>query len=201
VKEKYEKFDTAGLEPHPLIGVDEVGRGCLAGPVYAAAVFFNNDNSIHDVTDSKLLSESRREELSEKILANHRVAIGFANVEEIDRLNILWASMLAMQRAVVALGIPHGHLLIDGNQKIPGLKSWKQTTVIKGDLRVAQISAASIVAKVHRDRMMKTYGDQFPGYGFEIHKGYATEKHREALFKQGPCILHRRTFSGVKELF
>lgn len=200
-KKVFEPFDLTGIGPDPLIGVDEVGRGCIAGPVYAAAVIFQNDEGIDQFTDSKLLSESRRVELAEKIQKHHRVSIGFADVAEIDELNILWASLLAMKRAVEGLGVTAGHLLVDGNQKIPDLLHWPQTTVVKGDLRVSQISAASIVAKVHRDQLMKTYSEKFPGYGFEVHKGYGTEKHRLALAKFGPCSLHRRSFAGVKEFF
>ncbi len=197
--EPIEKFDLTGIEPQPLIGVDEVGRGCLAGPVYAAAVIFLNEECIHEVTDSKLISEMRREELSEKIIKNHQVSIAFADVNEIDNMNILQASLLAMKRAVEGLKINSGHILIDGNQKIPGLAHWAQTTVIKGDLRVAQISAASIVAKVHRDRLMKDLAKDYPSYGFEVHKGYATEKHRKAIASFGPNQLHRKSFAGVKE--
>ncbi len=194
-----EKFDLKGIQPFPLIGVDEVGRGCLAGPVYAAAVFFLNEECIHEVTDSKLLSETRREELSDKIIKSHRVSVAFADVSEIDNMNILQASLLAMKRAVEGLKINSGHILVDGNQKIPGLAHWAQTTVIKGDLRVAQISAASIVAKVHRDRVMKDLAKEYPNYGFEVHKGYATEKHRNAIASFGPIPMHRKSFAGVKE--
>ncbi|MEK6774000.1 MAG: ribonuclease HII [Bdellovibrionota bacterium] len=193
------KFDLTGIAPFPLIGVDEVGRGCLAGPVYAAAVVFLNDEILDQLADSKVLSEQRREELSEKIHLNHHVSLGFADVNEIDNINILKASLLAMRRAVEGLGIISGHILVDGNQKIPDLPHWPQTTVIKGDSLVPQISAASVVAKVYRDRLMKTFSEKYPGYGFEIHKGYGTEKHRRAIAGIGPCILHRRTFSGVKE--
>lgn len=199
-KNKFEKFDITTINPQPIIGIDEVGRGCLAGPVFAAAVFFQNNECITQLTDSKLLSEARREELALQIHAHHRVSIAFADVDEIDDTNILKASLLAMKRAVEGLKVQIGHLLIDGNQKIPGLLNWSQTTVVKGDLRVPQISAASIVAKVHRDRIMKNYSEKFPGYGFEVHKGYGTEKHRTALAELGPCSLHRKTFSGVKEL-
>ena len=199
-KKYFEKFDITTISPHPIIGIDEVGRGCLAGPVFAAAVFFLNDKFTDQLTDSKLLSEARREELAREIHQHHRVSIAFADVDEIDDLNILKASLLAMRRAVEGLREKTGHLLVDGNQKIPGLMNWSQTTVIKGDLRVPQISAASIVAKVHRDQVMKNYSEKFPGYGFEVHKGYGTEKHRSALANLGPCHLHRKTFSGVKEL-
>lgn len=183
-----------------IIGVDEVGRGCLAGPVYAAAVSFNSDILSDLVTDSKLLSEKRRTELAIEIQKHHRVGIGFATVEEIDELNILQASLLAMKRAIEQMGATKGHLLIDGNQKIPNMStSFKQTTVVKGDLRVSLISAASIVAKVTRDELMKNLGVEFPQYGFEAHKGYSTVVHKKSIAEHGPCIWHRRSFSGVKE--
>lgn len=185
---------------HLVIGVDEVGRGCLAGPVYAAAVSFNSDILSDLVTDSKLISEKRRNELAKEILAHHQVGLGFATVEEIDELNILQASLLAMKRAVETLGASQGHLLIDGNKKIPGMsKSFLQTTIVKGDLRVALISAASIVAKVTRDNLMKELGLQYPHYGFEVHKGYSTVIHKTSIAAHGPCIVHRKSFSGVKE--
>jgi ribonuclease HII len=185
--------------PKPVIGVDEVGRGCLAGPVYAAAVVFKSDALTDCVTDSKLLSEKRREEFAEVILSEHMVGIGSASVDEIDQYNILNASLLAMRRAVENLKLQGGHILVDGNKKIPGLEKFEQTAIIKGDLRVAPISAASIVAKVTRDRMMKELGVQFPEYGFEIHKGYSTPVHKGRIVKFGPCKEHRKTFAGVKE--
>lgn len=187
------------FSPAPIIGVDEVGRGCLAGPVYAAAVIFRSEVLADEVTDSKLLSEERREELAALIKKEHHVGIGFATAQEIDELNILQASLLAMKRAIQALGVKSGHVLIDGNQKIPNLKGFEQTTVIKGDLRVAPISAASIVAKVTRDNVMKDLGVQFPVYGFEAHKGYSTAVHMDAIAAHGPCDFHRKSFAGVKE--
>lgn len=193
------KIDWREFSPGPVIGVDEVGRGCLAGPVYASAVILQSDELNDLVTDSKLLSENRREELAEIILKNHLVGIGTASVQEIDELNILQASLLAMRRAVAKLKVKSGHVLVDGNQKIPGLTGFEQTTVIKGDLRVAPISAASIVAKVARDRLMKDLGVEFPVYGFEEHKGYSTPGHKQSIVLHGPCRWHRRSFSGVKE--
>ena len=188
------------FSPAPVIGVDEVGRGCLAGPVYAAAVILKSDVLAELVTDSKLLSEERREELYDIILKEHQVGIGSASVEEIDEINILKASLLAMKRAVENLGVAKGHVLVDGNQLIPNLsKTFKQSTIIKGDLRVAPISAASIVAKVTRDRLMKELGEKHPLYGFELHKGYSTPVHKDAIVAHGPCLHHRKTFAGVKE--
>lgn len=195
----WRSFCTADSD-YKIIGVDEVGRGCLAGPVYASAVSFNSDFLSDLVTDSKLLSEKRRTELATEIQKYHNVGIGFATVEEIDELNILQASLLAMKRAVESLGLNRGHLLIDGNQKIPNMPSqFRQTTVVKGDLRVSLISAASIVAKVTRDELMKNLGVEFPHYGFEAHKGYSTAVHKKSIAEHGPCIWHRKSFSGVKE--
>lgn len=187
------------FSPAPVIGVDEVGRGCLAGPVYAAAVIMKSEELVEVVTDSKLLSEERRDELAAEIQKHHHVGIGYATVEEIDELNILQASLLAMKRAIENLGVKGGHVLVDGNQKIPNLPGYQQTTVIKGDLRVAPISAASIVAKVTRDRLMKDLGAQYPHYGFEVHKGYSTPVHKNSIVEHGPCLVHRKSFAGVKE--
>jgi ribonuclease HII len=200
---EFPPIDWREFTPAPVIGVDEVGRGCLAGPVYASAVIFRSDSLADLVTDSKLLSEKRREELFERIRFEHHVGIGFATVEEIDELNILQASLLAMKRAVHQLekegGHATGHLLVDGNCKVPGLARYKQTPIVKGDLRVAVISAASIMAKVTRDRLMKELGEEFPLYGFEAHKGYSTPAHKKAIVDHGPCCHHRRSFAGVKE--
>ena len=191
--------------PGPVVGLDEVGRGCLAGPVYAGAVIFKSERGTRMVTDSKLLSEERREELSKLILAEHYVGIGSATVEEIDEINILQASFLAMRRAVAKLqtqmSLETGFLLVDGHMRIPQMEAFQQKPIIKGDLRVSLIAAASIVAKVARDQMMKDLGEQFPHYGFEIHKGYATSYHREAIELHGPCAWHRKTFGGVKHHF
>lgn len=198
-KDEYPKVDWTQFSPTPVIGVDEVGRGCLAGPVYAAAVVFKS-NALEDlVTDSKLLSEERREELAALISKEHLVGIGYASVEEIDKLNILQASLLAMKRAVEKLNIKSGHVLIDGNVKIPGLVGFEQTTFVKGDLRVPPISAASIMAKVTRDNVMKKLGEQYPYYGFQAHKGYSTPIHKASIVQHGPCSIHRKTFAGVKE--
>lgn len=189
--------------PAPVIGVDEVGRGCLAGAVFAGAVILKSDVGISEMTDSKLLSEKQRDELSELIIQNHQVSLAFATVEEIDEINILKASWLAMRRAVEGLAkeipIMGGHILVDGPFKIPDLKGFVQTPLIKGDLRAAPISAAAICAKVARDRYMKELAKEYPGYGLEQHKGYSTKLHKEAIAKLGPAIIHRKTFAGVKE--
>lgn len=197
---KYKRFSWRKLSPSPIIGVDEVGRGCIAGAVYAAAVILQSNKDVRHYTDSKLLSEIRREELSSSIQQHHRFGIGIATVEEIEQLNILHAALLAMNRAVKALGCEGGHVLVDGKFKVPGLsESFAQTTLVKGDLRAAPISAASIVAKVARDKYMSEMAGTYSQYGFEQNKGYGTELHLVALSKFGITPIHRRAFSGVKE--
>ncbi len=182
-----------------VIGVDEVGRGCLAGPVYAAAVVLTHHDWDRDLTDSKLLSEDRRQAWASRIQASEKFGIGIASVEEIEQFNILKASLLAMKRAIENLNVQDGIVLIDGNQKIPGLTGFEQETFVKGDLRLAPISAASIVAKVSRDQYMKNLAKVWPQYGFDIHKGYGTPSHRKSIQEFGVTRLHRKTFSGVKE--
>ncbi|HRO68687.1 MAG TPA: ribonuclease HII, partial [Pseudobdellovibrionaceae bacterium] len=192
----FEPVDWKTLGTH-VIGVDEVGRGCLAGPVYAAAVLFRAGDPLHAVTDSKKLTEARRDELSAKVLSTHMYAIAQASVEEIDEINILKASLLAMKRAVEDLiarlsdedrGLASTWpVVIDGNMKIPGLRGMNQMTLIKGDLRCAPVSAASIIAKVARDSLMKDFAGRYPGYGFDAHKGYSTATHKAAIEKLGPC--------------
>jgi ribonuclease HII len=194
----YEIFDWQSLRG-TVIGVDEVGRGCLAGSVYAAAVILDPKNIRDDIQDSKTLSEIRREKISAFVLENHRYAIAFASVEEIETYNIFQASLLAMKRAVEALKIKTAHILVDGKFTIPGLRGYKQTALIKGDRRAMPIAAASIIAKVARDREMKALALEYEGYGFEEHKGYATEQHQNAILKLGPCPIHRKTFGGVRE--
>lgn len=202
-----ELIDWKAYGPFPVFGVDEVGRGCLAGPVYAAAAFLKSDQHLDLLTDSKLLSEKRRELVAPLIQNDHEVCVAFATVDEIDELNILQASLLAMRRAVEGLasqlGVQSGHVLVDGNQKIPGLgqslPGFLQTPIVKGDLRAAPISAASIVAKVARDHLMIQLGKEFSGYGFEKHKGYGSLTHRKAIERLGPTPYHRKSFSGVKE--
>lgn len=191
-------FDWKSLNPSPVIGVDEVGRGCLAGRVYAAAVILQSEDRISDYTDSKLLTASRREELAKHILETHKVGIGFATVEEIDEINILKAALLAMKRAVDLLNVSNGHLVVDGTFKVPGI-SLSQTTLIKGDLRCAPVAAASIVAKVTRDKYMQELAAQYPQYAFEKHKGYSTKDHKEKIVEFGVSPEHRKTFRGVRE--
>jgi len=182
-----------------IAGVDEVGRGPLAGPVIAAAVILDETKPIEGLADSKTLSAKRREELS--VLIKERAlcwALGRAEVEEIDRINILQASLLAMQRAVATLSLPPALVLVDGNQA-PELGCPVQT-VVRGDISIPAISAASILAKVTRDAEMCELDSRFPGYGFSKHKGYPTAAHLRALEKQGVSSIHRRTFGPVREL-
>ncbi|MEK6628777.1 MAG: ribonuclease HII [Bdellovibrionota bacterium] len=193
--------------PAPHIGVDEVGRGCLAGPVTAAAVIFNSTIDIRKYKDSKQLKPELRTELSLSIHQNHIVAIGWASVEEIDELNILQASFLAMQRAIEILSsnlnIKSGTILVDGNQLIPNMGRFKQRAIIKGDQKLRLISAASIAAKVARDEFMKDLANKkesgLDQYGFEKHKGYGTLYHRKQIQAVGPSKWHRQSFAGVKE--
>lgn len=181
-----------------LAGVDEVGRGPLAGDVVAAAVILNDKKPIAGLADSKKLSEKKRESLFQEIRDK---AIAFcvarASVAEIDQLNILHASLLAMRRAVEGLHIEPHHVLVDGNR----LPQWRYSSeaVIQGDASVAAISAASILAKVTRDREMCELDDLYPGYGFAVHKGYPTKLHLAALQSMGPTPIHRRGYAPVRE--
>jgi ribonuclease HII len=192
-------MNTASLLPG-LGGVDEAGRGPLAGPVVAAAVVLLTDQHISGVRDSKQLRASRREQLSEEIMDQALAwSIGTADVDEIDRLNILQATMLAMRRAVEGLCILPEVLHIDGN-RAPDLPDYPGTTqaIIGGDRICSAISAASILAKVHRDSLMVKLDQDFPQYGFARHKGYPTAHHRSALMEFGPCAAHRRSFRPVR---
>ncbi len=188
-----------GIDGNKMIiaGVDEVGRGPLAGPVVAAAVILNKEIYIAGIKDSKQLSPSKRRyldlEIRDKALS---VAIGWAEVEEIDRLNILQAALLAMHRAVKALALQPTVVLVDGNR----CPKWAYVShaIIAGDQKVAAISAASIVAKVYRDQKMIEYHEEFPQYGFNQHMGYGTLMHRQALQQYGPCAIHRCSFAPVK---
>ncbi len=178
-----------------VAGVDEAGRGPLAGPVVAAAVVLGRP--IRGLADSKVLLAAERERLAELIRSRARAwALGRAEVDEIDRLNILQATLLAMRRAVEGLGLAVDLLLVDGNQA-PALPL-PMRTVIGGDARVAAISAASILAKVERDAEMRWLDGVFPGYGFAQHKGYATDAHLRALASYGPTPVHRRSFAPVQ---
>lgn len=180
----------------PHIGVDEVGRGCLAGPVCAGAVILSHDNTSYK--DSKLLSPEERKNFSQEIYKNHQAAVGFSSVEEIEKINILQASLLAMKRAVLSLNVPRGGVFVDGKYLIPNLNNFVQIPVIKGDLLINSISAASIIAKHFRDQWMIRLSREYPGYGFDQHKGYATKEHKKAIQKLGPSLIHRKTFAGIK---
>jgi ribonuclease HII len=185
-----------------ICGIDEAGRGPLAGPVVAAAVILPRQRSgkggrPKGLDDSKQLSAEAREELAAAIRACSIVGVGLASVEEIDAINILRASHLAMRRAFDALAEKPVAALVDGNMApdLPCPVEW----VIDGDAIVPLISAASIIAKVERDRMMNELCGQFPGYGFSKHKGYGTPEHQEALKRLGPCAIHRRSFKPVQQ--
>jgi ribonuclease HII len=182
-----------------LCGVDEAGRGPLAGSVFAAAVVLDPARRINGLADSKLLTSEVREKLSERIRDRAIAwAIASASVEEIDRINILRASLLAMKRAVENLGMEPDEVCVDGNQKPP--ITLKCRAIVNGDQLVRAISAASILAKVARDAEMAAMDQRFPGYGFANHKGYSTPEHLAALRSLGPCAIHRRSFQPVSVL-
>jgi len=181
-----------------VAGVDEVGRGPLAGPVIAAAVILDPNNPIAGLTDSKKLSEKKREKLSEEIKEKALSwCIARSEPQEIDEVNILQASLLAMQRAVEGLEVVPDHCLVDGN-KLPKLNCSAEA-IVKGDLKEPAISAASIIAKVARDSEMVAMETKYPGYGFAQHKGYPTKAHREAIVKLGITTIHRKSFGPVQE--
>ncbi len=187
-------WDTPGL----VAGVDEAGRGPLAGPVVAAAVILDDLNPVAGLADSKVLSPGKRERLFDEIRAKALACcIAEASVDEIDRLNILQATMLAMRRAVEGLRLKPAKVLVDGN-RIPVLKVPAEA-IVKGDAKVRAISAASILAKVHRDRLCDALHAAHPDYGFATHKGYPTPEHLEALRRLGPCEAHRRSYAPVRE--
>lgn len=188
-------FDTPGL----VAGVDEAGRGPLAGPVVAAAVILDELQPIKGLADSKVLSARRRETLFDEIRAKALCCcIAEASAAEIDELNILQATMLAMRRAVEGLRLKPAKVLVDGN-RIPVLKVPAEA-IVKGDAKVKAISAASILAKVHRDRLCQALHEAHPQYGFDGHKGYPTPEHLAALRQHGACPAHRRSFAPVREL-
>ena len=182
---------------HPVCGIDEAGRGPLAGPVVAAAVILNADKIPQGLNDSKVLSQSAREHLLNELRCSAQIGIGISEPEEIDRINILAATMTAMQRAVAALPHIPAAALIDGN-RCPALPCNAQS-IIKGDAKSLSIAAASIVAKVTRDNLMVLANRRYPGYGFDAHKGYATKVHREAIAKLGPCPIHRFCFAPMRQ--
>ena len=176
-----------------IAGVDEVGRGCLAGPVIAASVILKKP--IKGLMDSKRLSTKKREDLNQTIIENSIFAIGAADSQEIDQINILQASLLAMQRSLEKLDMKPKKVLVDGNHIFE--TSIEIEAIVGGDNLIPSISAASIVAKVFRDRLMMAYSKEFPNYGFDKLKGYPTKLHKEMLKKYGLTRIHRRTFKGV----
>ena len=191
----YEFEQAARLEGYAAVcGVDEAGRGPLAGDVYAAAVILPPGLELAGVNDSKKLSEKRREALYGVITEQAAAwCVASASVEEIERLNILQASLLAMRRAVEGLGVRADFALVDGHRD-PHFEGVPCKTIVGGDGKSASVAAASILAKVTRDRYMEQLAARYPQYGFERHKGYGTQAHREALLKYGPCPAHRKLF-------
>lgn len=182
-----------------IVGVDEVGRGPLAGPVTAAAVRLCPDAIPEGLRDSKRLSAQARARLHDAIMASAEVGIGHASPAEIDTLNILYATYLAMSRAIAALPHPPDHLLIDGNRLPPDLPCPAQA-IIKGDGKVLSIAAASIIAKVTRDRIMADLDRQFPGYGWAENAGYPTQRHKNAIVELGVTPHHRRSFAPIRKI-
>jgi ribonuclease HII len=202
---KYERrFWAQGVKR--LAGVDEAGRGPLAGAVVAAAVIFDPDfieaestGILQGLTDSKQLTAARRGEFFKLLSASAHVSIGIgvADVEEIDRINILQATFAAMSRAVAHLPEPPDHVIVDGNST--GHLSFPATAIVKGDARSLSIAAASVIAKVFRDRQLENFDRIYPQYGFARHKGYGTAEHMQALLEHGPCPIHRKSFRPVKD--
>jgi ribonuclease HII len=190
--------------PGLVAGVDEAGRGPLAGPVVAAAVILDAGRAIAGLADSKVLTPARRESLAIEIRGScHAWGLGWADAAEIDTLNILQATFLAMRRALAALAVPPSHVIVDGDRS-PDLRglSFECTAeaVVKGDATVPSVSAASILAKTARDDFMRRLEDRYPGYGFAQHKGYGTAAHVAALRRLGPSPVHRRSFAPVQSL-
>ena len=182
-----------------IAGDDEVGRGSLIGPVYAAAIILNKSINKKLLKDSKILSKIKREILSKYIKKNSVWAIGKASTREIEKIKILQASLLAMKRALKKLKKKPTHALIDGN-KIPEMTNYKLRSIIKGDQKIPSISAASIIAKVTRDKMITKLGEQFKGYYWDQNYGYGTKQHLKAIKKLGITIHHRKTFSPINKI-
>ncbi|HXC40438.1 MAG TPA: ribonuclease HII [Burkholderiales bacterium] len=186
-----------GVSLELVCGVDEAGRGPLAGPVYAAAVVLDPARRINGLADSKVLTEAKREVLAERIRKKSLAwSVAFASVEEIDSINILQASLLAMSRAVAGIAVEFREVLVDGNQcpKVPHAVR----AIVGGDATVRCISAASILAKTARDAEMKRLAELYPGYGLDRHKGYSTREHMQAILKLGVADIHRRSFAPVR---
>ena len=182
-----------------IAGVDEVGRGSLVGPVYAAAVILNKPINKKILKDSKSLAKYKREILSKYIKKNSIWAIGKASVKEIEKINILQASLLAMKRAIKKLKKKPALVLIDGN-KSPVIKNYKLKSIVKGDQKIPSISAASIIAKVTRDKMISTLGKKFKGYYWDKNCGYGTKEHLKAIKNLGITSHHRKTFSPINKI-
>ena len=182
-----------------LAGVDEVGRGSLIGPVYAAAVILNKSINTKILKDSKSLSKNKRKEISTYIKKNSIWAIGQASVREIEKINILQASLLAMKRAIIKLKKKPSLVLIDGN-KLPNIKNYNLKYIIKGDQKIPCISAASIIAKVSRDKFVTTLSKNFKNYRWDTNFGYGTKEHLKAIKKFGVTKYHRKTFSPISQI-
>ena len=182
-----------------IAGVDEVGRGSLIGPVYAAAVILNKSANLRIIKDSKSISKKQREFLFNYIKENSIWAVGMATSKEIDKINILQATLLAMKRAIKKLKKKPSLVLIDGN-KLPNMKNYKLKSIIKGDQKIPSISAASIIAKVTRDKMISDLGKKFKGYNWQKNFGYGTSQHLKAIKILGITKHHRKTFSPINKL-
>jgi len=191
-------FKLEKIHPDPVAGVDEAGCAPLAGPVVAAAVVLDRSRFPRGIDDSKALPAAAREAICARLYKVAIVGVGIASVEEIDELNILWARLLAMSRAVDALGLDPAMVLVDGNR----CPRWERPSlaIVAGDSKCRSIAAASIVAKVTRDRIMAGYALDHPGYGWERNKGYPTAEHVAALARLGPTPLHRKSFGPVRQL-
>jgi ribonuclease HII len=191
-------FKLEKVHPDPVAGVDEAGCAPLAGPVVAAAVVLDRNRFPRGIDDSKALPAKTREAICARLYKVAVIGVGIATAEEIDQLNIYWARMLAMSRAVDALGLDPAMVLVDGNR----CPRWERPSlaIVAGDTKCRSIAAASIVAKVTRDRIMFDYSRQHPGYGWETNQGYPTPQHLEALNRLGPTPLHRRSFAPVRQL-
>jgi len=182
-----------------LAGVDEVGRGSLIGPIYAAAVILNKSINTKILKDSKSLSKNKRKEISTYIKKNSIWAIGQASVREIEKINILQASLLAMKRAIIKLKKKPSLVLIDGN-KLPNIKNYNLKYIIKGDQKIPSISAASIIAKVSRDKFVTTLSKNFKNYRWDTNSGYGTKEHIKAIKKFGVTKYHRKTFAPISQI-
>ena len=191
-------FKLEKIHPDPVAGVDEAGCAPLAGPVVAAAVVLDRNRFPRGIDDSKALPAKAREAICARLYRVAVIGVGMASVEEIDRLNIYWARMLAMSRAVDALGLDPAMVLVDGNR----CPRWERPSlaIVAGDTKCRSIAAASIVAKVMRDRIMADHARAHPGYGWETNQGYPTPQHLAALHRLGPTPLHRRSFAPVRQL-